>query len=76
MNEQTNSVDFWVDELTKETDPELFNFSKSDFYFTTYKGEYGHWMWNCGYNAGLVNLQTKIKLATKFSSHFHFFKIT
>ena len=60
MSEQINSVDFWVDELTKDTNLNHFDFSKSDFDYTTYTRNYGEWMWNCGYNAGLVNLQTKI----------------
>ena len=54
------SVDFWVEELTKDTNLNHFDFSKSDFDYTTYTRNYGEWMWNCGYNAGLVNLQTKV----------------
>lgn len=60
MNEQINSVDFWVEELTKDTEPEHFNLNVDDFYYTAYKRSYGSYMWNCGYNAGLVNLQTKV----------------
>lgn len=60
MNDPT-SVDFWVEELTKDTDPELFGITDEDFYYyTTRKRNYSRWQWNCGYNAGLVNLQTKI----------------
>ena len=59
MNDPT-SVDFWVEELTKDTNLNHFDFSKSDFDYTTYTRNYGEWMWNCGYNAGLVNLQTKV----------------
>ena len=60
MSECKKSVDFWVEELTKGTDPEYFGLSIDDVYCTPYKRSYGAWMWNCGYNAGLVNLQTKV----------------
>lgn len=60
MNECEKSVDFWVEELTKDTDPEHFGLNVNDFYYTAYKHNYSTWMWNRGYNAGLVNLQTKV----------------
>lgn len=60
MSECEKSVDFWVKELTKGTDPEYFGLSIDDVYCTAYQRSYGQWMWNCGYNAGLVNLQAKV----------------
>jgi hypothetical protein len=60
MSECEKSVDFWVEELTKDTNLNHFDFSKSDFDYTTYTRNYGEWMWNCGYNEGLANLQTKV----------------
>ena len=54
MSEQINSVDFWVEELTKDTS----NFDINNAYHDV--SGYGQWMWDCGYNAGLVNLQTKV----------------
>lgn len=55
-----NSVDFWVEELTKDADPNHFDFSNDGHCYTLNIKNYGQWMWNCGYNAGLVNLQTKV----------------
>ena len=62
MNEQINSVDFWVDELTHDINPEHFNHHEN---FIPYMHDekissFGNWMWNNGYNVGLANLQTKI----------------
>lgn len=54
MGEQINSVDFWVEELTKD----ISDFNISDAYLDV--SGYGQWMWDNGYNAGLVNLQTKV----------------
>lgn len=59
MSERINSVDFWVEELTKD----ISDFNVSDVYndmTPDIRNGYGQWMWNCGYNAGLVNLQTKV----------------
>ena len=62
MNEQINSVDFWVEELTHDINPEHFNHHEN---FIPYMHDekissFGDWMWNNGYNVGLVNLQTKV----------------
>ena len=61
MNKCEKSVDFWVKELTKDTDPEHLDFEISDLcHDMSSDFGYGQWLWNCGYNAGLVNLQTKV----------------
>lgn len=62
MNEQINNVDFWVDELTKDTDPEHFGFHENFISYMYDKKIYGfgNWMWNNGHNVGLFNLQTKV----------------
>ena len=62
MNEQINSVDFWVEELTHDINPEHFNHHEN---FIPYMHDekissFGNWMWNNGYNVGLANLQTKV----------------
>lgn len=62
MSEQINSVDFWVEELTHDINPEHFNHHEN---FISYMHDekissFGNWMWNNGYNVGLVNLQTKV----------------
>lgn len=62
MSEQTNSVDFWVEELTHDINPEHFNHHEN---FIPYMHDekirsFGDWKWYKGYNAGLVNLQTKV----------------
>lgn len=62
MSEQINNVDFWVDELTHDINPEHFNHHEN---FIPYMHDekissFGNWMWNNGYNVGLVNLQTKV----------------
>lgn len=62
MGEQINSVDFWVEELTHDINPEHFNHNEN---FIPYMHDekissFGDWMWNNGYNVGLYNLQTKI----------------
>ena len=60
MSEREKSVDFWVEELTKDTDPEHFDSYFDIFHYSINMRSYGQWMWNRGYNAGLVNLQTKV----------------
>lgn len=62
MSEQINSVDFWVDELTKDIDPDHFGFHKRVIPYRDDEkiSKYGSWMWNNGYNVGLYNLQTKV----------------
>ena len=62
MNEQINSVDFWVDELIKDTNSSHFDYHEK---FVSYMkndiiNSFGKWMWNRGHNAGLVNLQAKV----------------
>lgn len=62
MSEQINSVDFWVDELIKDTTPSHFDYREK---FMSYMkndkiNSFGKWMFNNGYNTGLVNLQTKV----------------
>lgn len=57
-----NSVDFYVEELTHDINPEHFNHHEN---FIPYMHDekissFGDWMWNNGYNVGLVNLQTKV----------------
>lgn len=68
-----NSVVFWTEELAKVTDPEEFDFHEN---FVLYMHDekfssFGNWMWNRGYNAGLINLQTKINTycAPQWVSH-------
>ena len=61
MNDPT-SVDFWVEELTHDINPEHFNHNEN---FIPYMHDekissFGNWMWNNGYNVGLANLQTKV----------------
>lgn len=62
MSEQINSVDFWVEELTHDINPEHFNHHEN---FIPYMHDekissFGNWMWNNGYNVGLFNLQAKV----------------
>lgn len=62
MSKQINSVDFWVEELTHDINPEHFNHHEN---FIPYMHDekissFGNWMWNNGYNVGLVNLQAKV----------------
>ena len=62
MSEFEKSVDFWVDELTHDINPEHFNHHEN---FIPYMHDekissFGDWMWNNGYNVGLANLQTKV----------------
>jgi hypothetical protein len=62
MSKCEKSVDFWVDELTHDINPEHFNHNEN---FIPYMHDekissFGDWMWNNGYNVGLYNLQTKI----------------
>ena len=62
MSEFEKSVDFWVDELTHDINPEHFNHHEN---FIPHMHDekissFGNWMWNNGYNVGLVNLQTKV----------------
>lgn len=62
MSECENSVDFWVDELTHDINPEHFNHHEN---FIPYMHDdkissFGNWMWNNGYNVGLANLQAKV----------------
>lgn len=49
-----NSVDFWVEELTHDINPEHFNHHEN---FIPYMHDekissFGNWMWNNGYNVG------------------------
>lgn len=62
MSKEINSVDFWVEELIHETRPEYFDFHENFVPYMRDKkmGSFGSWMWNSGYNAGLVNLQAKV----------------
>ena len=62
MSKQINNVDFWVDELTKDTNPDHFNFHENFIrYMDAEKiSSFGNWMFNNGYNVGLYNLQTKV----------------
>lgn len=72
MNDPT-SVDFWVEELTHDINPEHFNHHEN---FIPYMHDekissFGNWMWNNGYNVGLANLQTKVNTycAPQWVSH-------
>lgn len=62
MSDREKSVDYWVEELTKDTDPELFALSDDDDddYETLTIRSYSQWLLNCGYNEGLADLQTKV----------------
>ena len=61
MNDLT-SVDFWAEELIKDTNPDHFDFHEN---FIPYMHDekissFGNWMFNNGHNVGLYNLQTKV----------------
>ena len=71
MSEQINSVDFWVEELTHDINPEHFNHHEN---FISYMHDekissFGNWMWNNGYNVGLANLQAKVNTYCISQSH-------
>lgn len=59
MSECKNNVDFWVDELTRNTDPEYFGL-RDDSILYMHNNRFGKWMWSIGYNDGLANLQEKV----------------